>query len=213
MARSGTAADATRLLRSYLGVPIRFLSVLENSNSSQAHYLLASNINYSSYTGDGTDSGIPNEWNNWGSAERGPSDFYQRHHCVASGLVSLPWKTRLGLTASVASGLPFNPVTGTDNNGDGYSTDRPVGLGRDLFRGPVLATVDISGSKDVQITEHLRTELRISVFNLLNRNNYLAVNNIFGQGSAPLPTFLSPIAGINNTDPSRQIQFGVRLIF
>jgi hypothetical protein len=29
----------------------------------------------------------------------------------------------------------------------------------------------------------------------------------------PLPTFLKPVAGITNVDPSRQLQFGLKLIF
>jgi hypothetical protein len=53
----------------------------------------------------------------------------------------------------------------------------------------------------------------LEIFNLFNRANFLKVNGIYGEGPAPLSTFLAPIAGITNTDPSRQIQASVKLIF
>ncbi len=37
--------------------------------------------------------------------------------------------------------------------------------------------------------------------------------NVCGQDVAPRATFLAPTAGIDNIDPSRQIQFGLRLLF
>lgn len=43
-----------------------------------------------------------------------------------------------------------------------------------------------------------------------NRRNFIKVNNIYGEG---LATFLAPVAGITNADPSRQIQFGLKLLF
>jgi hypothetical protein len=39
------------------------------------------------------------------------------------------------------------------------------------------------------------------------------VNNIYGEGPAPLASFLAPVAGITNADPSRQIQFAFKLLF
>jgi hypothetical protein len=39
------------------------------------------------------------------------------------------------------------------------------------------------------------------------------VNNIFGEGPAPAATFLAPVAGITNADPSRQVQFAFKLSF
>ena len=229
--RSGAAADATRPYSTYLGVPVRDVAVIENSASSlydaldlsvtkrvgtnfqfTAHYVLSSSASYSMFYAD-ANSGIPNEWNNWGSAERAPSDFYQRHRFSGNAYIHLPFKVDLGLVAIAASGLPVNPITGTDNNGDTYTVDRPIGLGRNSYRGPAQFNVDTSLSRRVTVRDRLQAELRFEMTNVLNRNNYITVNNVFGEGPRPLATFLSPIAGIANTDPSRQLRFGVRLLF
>jgi hypothetical protein len=71
----------------------------------------------------------------------------------------------------------------------------------------------VAGAKRFRLRGSLQAEGRVEVFNLLNRENFIKVNNIYGEGPAPLPTFLAPVAGIVNTDPSRQIQFSVKLIF
>ena len=75
------------------------------------------------------------------------------------------------------------------------------------------ANVDVSVHKIFRLREKLRADVRVDTFNLLNRNNPITMNNIYGEGPAPRATFLQPIAGINNIDPSRQIQFGLRFLF
>jgi hypothetical protein len=178
----------------------------------EAHYVLASSATYSMFYAD-ANSGIPNEWNNWGSNERAPSDFFQHQRFVGSATVALPYRLRFGTITTLASGLPVNPLTGHDNNGDTYSSDRPIGFGRNSFRGPMQATVDTSLGREFPIGEKLRAELRGEIFNLFNHNNYITLNNVYGEGPAPSNTFLHPIAGIQNVDPSRQIQFVLRLSF
>jgi hypothetical protein len=37
--------------------------------------------------------------------------------------------------------------------------------------------------------------VRVEVFNALNRDNFIRLNNIYGDGPTPLPTFLAPVAG------------------
>lgn len=65
------------------------------------------------------------------SGEKGPTDFDRRHRIVFSWESGLP---RTGLRASgviqASSPLPFNVTTGRDNNLDGITTDRPLGVGR-----------------------------------------------------------------------------------
>ena len=146
--RSGAAADATRPYSTFDGLPVRDIGVIENSASSiydaldfgirrrlgarfqlEGNYVVSSSASTSMFYAD-FNSGIPNEWNNWGSAERAPSDFFQHHRFSGHGTVDLGMGFRMDLVAIVASGLPVNPLTGTDNNGDSYSSDRPVGFGR-----------------------------------------------------------------------------------
>ena len=229
--RSAAAADTTRAYAEWQGVPVRLLAVIENSASSiydafsiglthrldsrfliDFHYTASSSATYSMFYAD-ANSGIPNEWDNWGSAERAPSDFYQQHRFAGNGLVRLPLNFQLAATAIVGSGLPVNPLTGKDNNGDTYSVDRPVGFGRNSFRTPMQTQFDASLSRRFRLTEQFTLEARAEAYNVINRNNYIEVNKVYGDGNAPVSTFLQPIAGVTRTDPSRQFQFGLKLHF
>ena len=70
------------------------------------------------------------------AAERAPSDFFQHHRFAGDAFIHLPFKVDLALVTVAASGLPVNPITGKDDNGDTYVVDRPIGFGRNSFRGP-----------------------------------------------------------------------------
>ena len=71
----------------------------------------------------------------------------------------------------------------------------------------------MAAGKSFRLSATTRVEARVEIFNGFNRRNFIKVNNIFGEGPAPLATFLAPIAGITNTDPSRQVQFGLKFLF
>jgi outer membrane receptor protein involved in Fe transport len=230
--RTPQAANLTRPYSTYEGIPVRDIAEIVNTAESSyrsldlgltarfggrgtvsARYVWASSIAYSMFYAD-ANSGVPNEWwPDWDRFERGPSDFHQPHRLIVDASVPLPFDTQLSTVVTAASGLPVNPVTGRDNNGDSYSVDRPIGLDRNSFRGPAQVNVDVVGAKRIPFGARLRAEARLEVFNLFNRANFIKVNGIYGEGPAPLATFLTPIAGITNTDPSRQIQVSVKLIF
>ena len=229
--RSALVADATRPYAVYGGVPVRTISVVENTGSSRysafdvqiakrftrrfqltAHYLYSSSITYVFFIG-GPNTGVPADWGNSGIDERGPSDFYQRHRLTAQGIVDLPRGLQFNFYLVAASGLPVNPLTGVDNNGDGNLLDRPVGFGRNSFRAPSQSMLDLSFTKKLNITQRVRAELRLEGTNLLNRSNFLRVNAIYGDKPTPSTTFLRPIAGLANTDPGRQLQVGLRIIY
>lgn len=230
--RSASAADATRPFgTTYAGVRTRKVPVIENTASSnydaldlgllrrfanrfqlEAHYVYSSALTYAMFFGE-ADTGVPNVFRLDERLDRGPSDFHQRHRFVANGLIEMPFQSQLSFVTTLASGLPINPVTGVDNDGDGYLADRPVGFARNSFRTPMQASFDLSLAKRFQLRENVRLELRAEAFNLTNHTNYIKLNNIYGNGAAPLPTFLAPLSGIQNSDPGRQFQFGTRLIF
>jgi len=73
--------------------------------------------------------------------------------------------------------------------------------------------VDGALTRSVRLTERLRSEFRFEVTNVLNHNNYVTVNNGYGEGPIPSSGFLTAIAGVANTDPARQLRFGIRLLF
>jgi hypothetical protein len=178
-----------------------------------AHYVYAGSYATAMFYAD-YNSGIPSEWwPDWNALERSPSDFYQRHRLVADAILNGPYKTMLALSSDFGSGLPVNPLTGKDDNGDGYTSDRPVGFGRNSFWTPAEKTVNLALAKRVHLHERLQAETRVEALNLTNSKNFLSVNNTYGEASSPSTNFRKPLAGVANTDPSRQLQFAVRLIF
>jgi hypothetical protein len=83
-------------------------------------------------------------------------------------------------------------------------------LGRGVYSGPGLADVDFSLFKNTAITERTNLQFRAEFFNLLNRANFGTPNATVFSG-----TSISPSAGLITTTAttSRQIQFGLKLIF
>lgn len=59
-------------------------------------------------------------------AERGRSDFDQRHRLVICSILKLPQGFKLGVLSTVRSGIPYNMTTGFDNNHDSVFNDRPT---------------------------------------------------------------------------------------
>lgn len=230
--RSVLAADSTRPFgTTYQGVNVRKVAVIENTASSnydaldlgllkrfsnryqfEAHYVYSSALTYSMFFGE-ADTGVPNLFGVADNLDRGPSDFHQRHRFVSHGLVELPLGSQISFVATLASGLPINALTGVDNDGDGYRLDRPVGASRNNFRTPTQATFDASLAKRFKLSEGVRLEMRAEVFNLFNHNNYIKLQSIYGNAATPRADFLTPLAGVQNSDPARQFQFGARLIF
>jgi hypothetical protein len=151
------------------------------------------------------------------AAEKGPSDNDQRHRLVVSGTLGgrsgaigrAMGGIEAGILLSMATGAPFNVVAGSDLNNDTNNNERPAGVGRNSGRLPASATLDVRLSRDLPIGGSNRIELMIEAFNVLNHVNVLNVNNTFGTGLTPLPSFGRPtLAG----DP-RQIQLGARWRF
>jgi hypothetical protein len=83
-------------------------------------------------------------------------------------------------------------------------------LGRGDYRGPGLASVDISFLKNAALSERVNLQIRAECFNLQNRANFGTPNAVVFSGTA-----ISGSAGLitNTTTTSRQLQLGVKLIF
>jgi hypothetical protein len=158
------------------------------------------------------------------AADRGLSDNDQRNRLVFSGSVQTPSERGSSFWTHIRNGfqlstiftyyspLPFNVQTGSDNNGDTNTNDRPAGLGRNTGRGFDFSSLDVRLSRSFSLGEHIRLEGLVEAFNLLNRRNNQIPNNIFGNGpypNSPAPGFGTPTAV---GDP-RQIQLGLRLKF
>ncbi|CAN5862741.1 hypothetical protein BH18ACI4_BH18ACI4_07770 [soil metagenome] len=88
-------------------------------------------------------------------------------------------------------------------------------LGRNTFRGPDYATVDVSLFKTFKLTEDFRLQFRAEAFNVFNRVNLFLPNT----GLLYTPTLQPDDAGAINFGKStaafdpRQLQFALKLLF
>ena len=156
--------------------------------------------------------GNPNDPNFPGAQERGNAIFDQRHRFVLSGTYRAPFGINVGGVATLASGLPFNFVTGTTNSGDnGATTDRPVINGmvvpRNAGRGKAIYDVSPFLEKDFPIGEAIRIRTRVEAFNVFNHPNFVGYSGTFGNGVTAGPGFGQPLTGITNQLPARSLQF------
>jgi hypothetical protein len=138
---------------------------------------------------------------------------------VLSGTYIAPLKIRIGGIATLATGLPYNFVTGTTNSGDtGATTDRPVinGAveGRNTGRGGDIYDVTPFIARNFAIIhERLQLDLRAESFNVLNHANFVGYSGTWGNGATAGPGFGAPLAGVTNQLPARSFQFSARATF
>jgi hypothetical protein len=173
-----------------------------------------------SHTIDNVDPDVPgqnpNDPNFAGRIENANAIFDQRHRLVLSGVVVGKWGIHVGGIVTVASGLPYNFATGVNNSGDtGATADRPViggvVVGRNAGRGSAFYDLSPLVERPFRVSEHLRIEPRIEVFNLLNHANFVGFSGTYGNGAAPGPGFGQPLPGITNQLPARSIQFALKV--
>ena len=152
----------------------------------------------------------------------GPSDTDAPHVFVASGTYEAPFGIRVGGILFARSGFPYTGVVGVDADGDGFTGnppgnavsssygDRPASLTRNSFRLPSIVTLDTSVAYDLKLVGAQRLEIRLDAFNLLNRKNIQALNNIIGLNPAAPPATFGTITAVRD---QRQAQIAVRYRF
>jgi hypothetical protein len=213
--------------------------IIELKKRFSNHFTLIANYTYSKAFDTTTDfnSDFGPQDNTNLSAERGLSEFDQRHKFVAAAVIDSPWKNaflsgfELSPIVRANSGHPFDLLAGADVNGDRHSTnDRPIGAGRNTGRGPNFVDFDMRLSRTFKLGEKAGLQLVAEGFNLINRTNFASVNNVVGPdfgrplaaGGAGSTTFnvtgtsaLSPSAplGFTSVFPKRELQLGLRLSF
>ncbi len=213
--------------------------IIELKKRFSNHFTLIANYTYSKAFDTTTDfnSDFGPQDNTNLSAERGLSEFDQRHKFVAAAVIDSPWKNaflsgfELSPIVRANSGHPFDLLAGADVNGDRHSTnDRPIGAGRNTGRGPNFVDFDMRLSRTFKLGEKAGLQLVAEGFNLINRTNFASVNNVVGPdfgrplaaGGAGSMTFnvtgtsaLSPSAplGFTSVFPKRELQLGLRLSF
>jgi hypothetical protein len=116
-------------------------------------------------------------------------------------------------------GVPLTPPGGsTPNdwvNAAAFSTPASGtfgDLGRNIFRAPAIADVDIALAKDVLFGERVKMRFRADVFNILNRAQYGAPNAVLGPANfGVITTTISSYATGNGTP--RECQLSAKLSF
>jgi hypothetical protein len=185
-------------------------------------------------------------------AEKGPSIFDIRHRFVGNVVWQPDYLNNRGRTArwllsgytiapivSISSGLPYTasisgnlPNTGAPAGGLPVSTgvlgsggtNRPPFVGRDAFRFPSTAEVDLRFARAFTIRERVRLEVFAEAFNLFNRVNYTAATTTEftagGTFAAPTLTYNSATFGTlsnansgTSTPIQREIQIGGHFSF
>ena len=114
----------------------------------------------------------------------------------------------LGVALSLYSGKPVNVTTGSDNNGDGITNDRPVGLPRNTLHGPGFINLDVNVAHDFVLFKARKEAPKLSVslssFNVLNHTNDLTYVGVITS-----PFFGSAV----QAQPPRRIQLGLQYTF
>ncbi|HUA62203.1 MAG TPA: hypothetical protein VML19_25835, partial [Verrucomicrobiae bacterium] len=163
-----------------------------------------------------TTSQNPNDPLMTGRIENGNAIFDQRQRLVVSGVYNLPFKINFGGVATLASGLPYNYVTGANNSGDSV-TDRPVingvVVGRNVGRGHSIYDIAPFVERTFGFGEHWRLLLRAEAFNVFNHANFVGYSGTWGNGATAGAGFGAPLVGITNQLPARSLQFSGRVSF
>jgi hypothetical protein len=101
-----------------------------------------------------------------------------------------------GVALSLYSGKPVNVTTGSDDNHDGITNDRPAGMPRNSMRGPGLIGLDLNLAHDFVVSKSSKEPKTFTVvlnsFNVLNHENdqtYVGVitSPFFGHAIAAQP--------------------------
>ena len=165
------------------------------------------------------------------SRDRGYSLADQRHTFTMSFVASPRFKVadkvlsyildnnQVGIIAAANSGERFNIISRTDLNRDGFDTsDRPVGIKRNMGKTPTQFNVDLRYSRIIPLAERYRLEVFAEFQNLFNTNSIVAFNNVIvqtnpitGEMMGPLPNFKA--TNRPTSQESRQLQIGVKFMF
>ncbi len=137
------------------------------------------------------------------SLDYGPSNNDARHRLIVNGIVDIPFGFQLSGILTYRTALPYNIITGRDDNRDAINSDYPPGKKRNSGRGTDYFDINLRISKFVNISR-FNFQVFAEMFNVTNRANFGGFvgnmqSSLFGQ-----PTWAY--------DP-RLIQLGIRFNF
>ena len=152
-----------------------------------------------------------------------------RHNVNTSFNVRFPWDVNANTILNWSSGQPYTETTGTDDNQDTSTNDRPTGVPRNSLSGPGFSEVGLNFSKAIQLRSDevnvaessvgqgpiasggyygqrtgLRMTISADVTNLFNNVNYQSFSGVRTSPFFGLPT---------RARAPRRISLSVRLDF
>lgn len=163
--------------------------------------------------------GYPNDPANI-EGEYGRARGTERYHIVLSGVFHAPWRVTVAPIFEYGSGQPWTERLGYDFNGDGFNSDRPVGVGRNTMNGPAFRQISLRIAKDIPIGWGSLQAI-VEGFNITNFKN-LDVNSIAAGQFLSGPTLANPAAAkvpnprfgqYSATLSPREFQLGLRWSF
>jgi Carboxypeptidase regulatory-like domain len=160
----------------------------------------------------------------------GDNDIRQRFvlALIGESPVDWPWLVRnfkVSMLNTLQSPRYFTILAGFDVNGDGDPfPDRVGNIGRNTYRGVASYTTDVRVQRAFKLTERLKGQASVEIFNLFNRQNIEDIDTAYGAAnfSGPVPqAFGDGIASPSNPTfgtpkfvaPARQIQLSLRANF
>jgi hypothetical protein len=142
------------------------------------------------------------------SADWGHSDNDRRHKFDLLSSVQAGHFFVFGIALSIYAGKPVNITTGSDDNHDGITNDRPAGVTRNTRPGPGFLSLDLSIAHDFPVSkspEHSKQfTVSVNSFNVLNH-----VNDTTYVGVITSPSFGRAV----QAQPPRRFQFDVQFKF
>ena len=146
--------------------------------------------------------GIDSEW--------GPQADTPTVRGVVSGYYNFTPAVQLSAIYRARTGTAVTPTaSGIDLNGDGNTSDRTPGFGRNSFRMSGQRALDLRFAWTVPVKNN-RLQIYVEGFNVLNDETVRTVVTDYGPNpGAPLPRWLEPVTFF----PPREIQLGARISF
>jgi hypothetical protein len=167
-----------------------------------------SNYTYQNGTEDNMDFGLSS--NSYDPRADWSTRGMPRHQWSGSVNARLPLGVFLTQSYSLSSGRFYSITTGKDDNRDGTSTDRPVGVARNSEIGPSRVNFDLNVSKAIffSAADSSGTRKNLNVFlNVTNQFNKVH----YGQPSGVLSS--SNFGIITSAFDPREVEIGLRYQF
>ncbi len=126
------------------------------------------------------------------------------HRFTFDGTYRWPYGIVTSVVIDAHPGYPWTVQAGQDLNGDGYTNDRPAGVGRSTMRGSRYIWTEMRFGREFKFKERMTWQPFIEMFNVQNSTNYCC-----WQGNMQSIYFGQPTG---STD-GRRLQFGFRFAY